>query len=82
MRIVLTAMLVILLAACSKLDREHYQQLKMGMSYEEVSALLGKADRCDDLLGTASCIWGDEQKNITVAFVGGKAVLFGAVGIN
>ena len=82
MRIALAATLALLLAGCGKLDREHYEQLKMGMNYDEVATILGKADRCDDVLGTSSCIWGKEKKNSQVKFIAGKAALFSSEGIN
>ena len=36
-----TAILVLLLAACSKLTLENYDRLKSGMGYQEVKEILG-----------------------------------------
>ena len=44
-------------------------------------AILGKAERCDDALGTTSCVWG-EGKNIKVRFIADKATFFSSEGIN
>lgn len=69
---------LLLAAACSKLTAANYEQLKVGMRYAEVKALLGEPDRCSDVLGAKHCVWGDEQKHITVNFVGDQAILFSA----
>lgn len=75
------AALASLLTACSNLTVENYDKLKVGMSYEEVSSILGSPSKCDDVIGIKSCQWGDENRNITVNFVGGKVVLTGAQNI-
>lgn len=64
------------LSACSKLTTENYDKVKVGMSFEEVSALLGKADECNDAMVARSCRWGDPaQRHIVVNFVGNSVVL-------
>lgn len=80
-RIATVLLLASLLGACSKIDLKHYDQLSIGMSQDEVTTLLGKADQCDDLLGTRQCRWGEEGRNIKVQFLAGKAVLFSAAGL-
>jgi len=75
-RFIVLVILAALLAACSKLTQENYDRLKMGMGYEEVVSILGKPDSCSDSLVAKSCIWGSEQKNITVNFIGDKTVLY------
>ncbi|HHQ4689386.1 MULTISPECIES: lipoprotein [Aeromonas] len=81
-KIVIGGLIALLLTGCSKLNRENYDQLKMGMSYAEASAILGKAERCDDALGTTSCLWGGEGKNIKIRFIADKATFFSSEGIN
>ncbi|GAB7024897.1 DUF3862 domain-containing protein [Geotalea toluenoxydans] len=71
--LVLLIMLAVLYG-CSKLTTENYEKIKMGMDYGEVAGILGKSDSCSEAL--FACIWGNEQKNITVNFVGDKAILF------
>ena len=44
------------------------------MSTERV--ILGKPDNCSEALFVRNCVWGDEQKNITVGFMGHKVMLF------
>lgn len=52
MRIALVLAAVALTAAgCSKLTPENYAKLKVGMSYNEVTAILGGPSSCDDTAG-------------------------------
>jgi hypothetical protein len=73
--------MLLALTGCSKLSMENYQQLKTGMSYDEVTAIIGKPESCEEALGTRSCIWGDEQKQIKAAFLAEKAMLFSHQGL-
>ena len=66
---------------CSKVTTENYDQIKMGMPYAEVIAILGKADECNGALGIKNCTWGDEDRHILVNFVGEKVILFSARGL-
>lgn len=74
-RLILALTCAALLLGCSKLTMENYTRLKAGMTYAEVVKLLGKPDSCSEALFVKSCIWGNEQKNITVNFVSDKAIL-------
>jgi hypothetical protein len=67
-----------LLAACSKVNLENYNRLKTGQSYDEVVAVIGAPTRCDEMLGVRQCVWGDEQRNIKIGFVAGKALTMAA----
>lgn len=81
MRRIISLTLVIFalaLVGCSKLTMENYGKLKVGQSYEEVTALLGNPTRCDESLGIRQCIWGDENKGAKVGFAAGKALAFSA----
>lgn len=69
----------LLLAACSKLNAENYGKIKLGQSFEEVQALIGKPSRCDDAMGARNCTWGKEGgARVNVTFAGNKVILFGA----
>ncbi len=72
---------LLMTAGCSKLTTENYDQIKIGMSYGEVVALLGKADECGGAMGIKNCRWGDDEKNIVVNFAGDKVVLFSSEGL-
>lgn len=68
----------LLLAACSKVTLENYNKLQMGQSYEQTVTLLGDPARCDEVIGVRQCLWGTEDKGVSVNFVAGKVVLFAA----
>lgn len=68
--------LTLAMLGCSKLTIENYNQISSGMSYDEVTQLLGKPSTCDDLMGVRNCRWGDETRSVSVSFVGGKVLLF------
>jgi len=69
---------ILLLAACSKVSMENYQRLKTGQHYDEVVAVVGPPARCDELLGVRQCVWGDEQRNIKIGFVGDRVLTLAA----
>ncbi len=52
---------ICILAACSKITAENYAKIKAGMSYNEVSGILGNPTSCDDAVGFKSCKWGDNE---------------------
>lgn len=75
-----TALLVFicLLAACSKISAENYAKIKSGMSFKEVSGILGNPTSCDDAVGFKSCKWGDDKSHITVRFAGDAVIIHSA----
>lgn len=75
-RTVLTMGLLLAMLGCSKLTLENYNKIGTGMTYDEVTALIGSPEQCDDVLGVRNCTWGDEKRSVSVSFVGGKVVLF------
>ncbi len=75
-RCMLLLVLVALLTGCSKLSQKNYEKLKVGMVYNEVVKILGKPDNCSGALFAKNCTWGNEQKNITISFVGDKVVIY------
>ena len=75
-RSVLTMGLMLVLLGCGKATLENYNKITMGMSYDEVTELIGSPDQCDDLMGVRSCIWGDDKRSINVNFVSGKVLIY------
>lgn len=58
------------IAGCSKVNKENYDKIKIGMSYEEVVGVLGKPDTCEEpVLKTKSCMWGSSDEQIKIKFV-------------
>lgn len=79
LRIAILALLSAALGACgSQLSLENYNKLKVGQSYDEVKQVIGDPARCDEMLGVRTCVWGDEQRGISVNFVAGKVMLLSA----
>lgn len=72
------AAFALLLVACNRVTAENYARIKVGMTFDEVKAVLGGPDRCSDVLGAKSCVWGDESRYIRVNFIGEKTVIFTA----
>ena len=68
----------VLVACSSKVSLENYGKLRTGQSYEDVTKILGDPARCDEVLGIRTCVWGDEQRGISVNFVAGKVMLLSA----
>lgn len=70
------------LIGCSKLTLSNYDELKMGMGLEEVEAIIGGHDSCEDAVGTRTCVWGKEDgKHIKIRFVSNNAVTFSNAGL-
>ena len=76
LRLVIALILLVMLVGCSKLTMDNYTKIKMGMEYSSVVKILGKPDSCSEALFARSCTWGNDQKYITVNFVGDKVILF------
>ena len=61
---------ILALTGCSKVTKENYAKIKIGMSYEDVVEVLGKPDTCEEpVLKTKSCMWGSSDKQIKIKFV-------------
>ena len=65
----------LVLVGCSKMNQENYNKIKIGMDYQQIIEIIGNPDKCDAALGTKSCIWGTEKKNITIKFIADKVAL-------
>ena len=65
----------------SKVNQENYKKIKIGMSYEEVAAILGEPVKCASVLGTQSCDWGDEKRSINIKFAADNVVFRTAKGL-
>jgi len=72
----------LIIFACSKVTQENYEKIKLGMSYEEVIDILGKAQECDSSIGMTNCRWESNGKYIQIQFIADKVVLFSAKGLS
>jgi hypothetical protein len=75
-------LILFVVAACSRVTMDNYNKIKGGMTYDEVMNILGSPNKCNDVIGLKSCVWGDEKKSITVGFVGDKVIIFSANNIH
>lgn len=66
----------LVLTACSKLTVENYDKLTMGMSYQQVTDIIGSPVSCDEVIGTRTCEWGNETANVHATFISDKAIAF------
>ena len=69
------------LLGCSKVNQENYDKLKVGMGYDEVTAILGEPESCESLISFKSCTWGKDSKTITIRLVADKVILFEGKGL-
>ncbi len=77
------AFAVVYLVGCSKITRQNYDKIEMGMPRSDVEMVLGKPTNCEKVIGTYSCIWGDpDSKYIKINFIGGRASVFTHQGLD
>ncbi|MCK7576991.1 MAG: DUF3862 domain-containing protein [Chromatiales bacterium] len=69
------------LLGCSKLNKENYDKLEMGMAYDEVVKLFGDPDQCESLMAVKTCTWGKTPKTIKIRLIADKVVLFESEGL-
>ncbi|OOE35199.1 MULTISPECIES: DUF3862 domain-containing protein [Salinivibrio] len=81
MRVFFACVLVVLLAGCSKVTKQNYDQLEVGMSYDVVVSHIGEPSQCDDTMGLTHCVWGGDGQHIKVSFVADKATVLSAKGL-
>lgn len=77
------AALVLLLPACSKVTMANYDRVEMGMIKSDVELILGKPDQCEAVIGTHTCVWGDQgSKHIKVNFIADRAAIITQEGLD
>ena len=68
---------ILLLAGCSRITPENYQQLKVGMTFDDVTALLGQPDDCPEaLVGVKTCYWQSGSKRIEINFMMDRVAIY------
>jgi hypothetical protein len=80
-RLLAVALLTLVFLGCSKVTAENYAKLKVGMSYQEVTGILGSPAGCSDVAGLKSCTWGEQSRHIKVQFAADRVMLFSAQNI-
>ncbi|GAA0851977.1 hypothetical protein GCM10009114_00720 [Aliiglaciecola litoralis] len=67
---------IFMLQGCSKVTWANYDRVEMGMIKSDVEMILGKPDQCEAVIGTHSCIWGEQDgKFIKVSFIADRAAV-------
>jgi len=62
-------------AGCSKVNKENYDKIKIGMDYVKVVEISGEPDTCEEaILKTRSCTWGSSEKQIDIKFAGDTVI--------
>jgi hypothetical protein len=79
--IIMALLLYLVLFGCSKLNRENYDKIKVGMDYQQIVSIIGDPDKCDAIMGSKNCVWGNENKNITINFIGDKVFVLSMNGL-
>jgi hypothetical protein len=80
--LVLLTSVSLMTIGCSKINKENYDKIEVGMTYDEVTSILGAPDETKDVIGTRSCVWGKASETISIKFVGDKVVFHSAKGLN
>lgn len=81
MRYIMIILALLIFTGCSKLNKANYEKIQVGMSYEQVTEILGKATNCDSLAGISDCTWGDEKQYIKVKLVADKVMFMHSQGV-
>ena len=81
-KLALSAGVLLVLLGCSKLTMENYGKLSVGMPYDQVIQLLGKPDKCVDVMTIRKCSWASGKRSITVSFAANQVLLFSASNLN
>ncbi|MBP1725278.1 MAG: hypothetical protein H6Q51_576 [Deltaproteobacteria bacterium] len=81
MSCVIVALFLLGAVGCSRVSKQNFDKLKVGMAYEEVVTILGSPGSCSETLGTKSCVWGSEKRQIKVSFIASKAIAYSNKGL-
>ncbi len=78
---VLLIIMLLSVAACSKVNSDNFNKIEVGMEYDKIVALLGEPDKCDIALNAKSCLWTDGDKKIDVKFFADNVVFYSGSGL-
>jgi hypothetical protein len=67
---------------CGNLSLESYNKIKVGMSYDEVTKIIGNPDKVELAYGHKKCTWGNDKRYISVHFLAEKVVYFSNKGLS
>jgi PBP1b-binding outer membrane lipoprotein LpoB len=75
------AALLLVLSGCSKVTKENYDKIEVGMTYDNVVQLIGKPERCSEALGISSCEWENGDARVDIKFVSNQVTFIAANGL-
>jgi len=78
--LLLLSVFILSLAGCSKVNNENYQKLQVGMTYREVSAILGKPFKKAESLNYIMYVWRDKDKKVKIKFTDERVISFSKKG--
>lgn len=79
--LVLVIAVAVLTVGCSKVTKENYDKIEVGMDYDEVVDILGEPQEASDVIGTKSCVWGEGDETIHIKFIADQVVFHSAKGL-
>lgn len=72
------------LLACSKISQENFNKVQVGMTYDEVTSILGKPTDSQSLtilkMAATSATWRDSGKTISIQFLDNKVKVKSYIG--
>ena len=72
---------VVLTAGCSKITRDNYSRIQVGMEYSEVVAIIGEPTSCSSIINATHCTWGNAKRSIDISLVADKVVFLSSRGL-
>ena len=73
--------MILMLGGCSKITKENYDKIKVGMPYEEVLKLIGKPEGCSEALGISSCKWKSGSAVVEISFISNQVTIVSSKGL-
>jgi hypothetical protein len=67
---------------CNNVTKENFEEIELGMDYNEVVTILGATTECSDSLILKKCTWGSEEQFIKITFVIDKVVFRSSNGLD
>ena len=73
--------MILMLGGCSKVTKENYDKIEVGMAYEDVVKLIGKPEGCSEALGISSCKWKNGNAAIDISFISNQVTIISSKGL-
>lgn len=76
--LILACTALLLATGCSKLTQDNYEKIEAGMTYDEVTHVIGEPTSCDSMFTIKQCQWKSGKKIIDIKLLNNKVVIFSA----